>query len=110
MRQHMILRRFSFVTLHTSILLCHVSFESSPPLGNSVRINRKRNATEIVPTLSKQQSDLTQVRERAGHELRCSVELLLLVTRWNASDEKYEALRAAIGFEPRPSDRLVSND
>ncbi|XP_043520803.1 protein PTHB1-like [Frieseomelitta varia] len=46
------------------------------------------------------------VRERAGHELRCSVELLLLVTRWNASDENYEALRAAIGFEPRPSDRL----
>ena len=54
--------------------------------------------------------EMSQVRERASHELRCSAELVLLMTRWNASDEKYEALRAAIGFEPRPSDRLVSND
>lgn len=52
---------------------------------------------------------MSQERERAGHELRCSVELLLLLVRSNATNDKYEALRAAIGFEPRPCDRFVSN-
>lgn len=33
----------------------------------------------------------------------------MLLVRSNATNDKYEALRAAIGFEPRPSDRFVSN-
>lgn len=33
----------------------------------------------------------------------------MLLVRSNTTNDKYEALRAAIGFEPRPSDRFVSN-
>lgn len=46
-----------------------------------------------------------QKRERSGHLLRCSVELLLALVRLNAAEDRYEALRSAIGFEA--SDRTV---
>ncbi|CAK9828785.1 Protein PTHB1 [Anthophora retusa] len=46
-------------------------------------------------------------RERAAHELRCSLRLLLLLLRLNVTDEKkYALLEAAIGFAPRSSDRI----
>ncbi|KOC62575.1 Protein PTHB1 [Habropoda laboriosa] len=45
-------------------------------------------------------------RERTSHELRCSLRLLLLLLRLNVTDEKYALLQAAIGFEPRSSDRI----
>ncbi|XP_053997673.1 protein PTHB1 [Hylaeus anthracinus] len=45
-------------------------------------------------------------RERTGHELWCSLRLLLLLLRLNANEEKYAALEAAIGFQPRPCDQL----
>lgn len=51
---------------------------------------------------------LLQERERLGHELGCSVRLLLLLLRLSVPDDKCAVLEAAIGFEPRPSDRLVS--
>ncbi|XP_076670959.1 protein PTHB1-like isoform X2 [Andrena cerasifolii] len=43
---------------------------------------------------------------RTGHELWCSLRLLLLLLRVNTSEEKYAAIEAAIGFEPRPCDQL----
>ncbi|XP_050580144.1 protein PTHB1 isoform X3 [Bombus affinis] len=64
---------------------------------------------DTIFALLEQLAQARAERERAGHELRCSVELLLLLVRSNATNDKYEALRAAIGFEPRPSDRFVSN-
>ncbi|XP_076648785.1 protein PTHB1-like [Halictus rubicundus] len=45
-------------------------------------------------------------RDRTGHELSCSCRLLLLLLRLNASQEKYAAIEAAIGFDPRPCDRF----
>ncbi|CAK9815443.1 Protein PTHB1 [Anthophora plagiata] len=46
-------------------------------------------------------------RERAAHELRCSLRLLLLLLRLNVTEEKkYALLEAAIGFTPRSSDRI----
>ncbi|KZC14433.1 Protein PTHB1 [Dufourea novaeangliae] len=45
-------------------------------------------------------------RERAGHELYCSARLLLLILRMNTNEEKYATIEAAIGFEPRPCDKL----
>ncbi|XP_017762295.1 PREDICTED: protein PTHB1 [Eufriesea mexicana] len=45
-------------------------------------------------------------RERTGHEVRCSVELSLLLLRTNLTEDECAALRAAIGFEPRPADRF----
>ncbi|XP_050580143.1 protein PTHB1 isoform X2 [Bombus affinis] len=61
---------------------------------------------DTIFALLEQLAQARAERERAGHELRCSVELLLLLVRSNATNDKYEALRAAIGFEPRPSDRF----
>ncbi|XP_046143779.1 protein PTHB1 [Osmia bicornis bicornis] len=45
-------------------------------------------------------------RDRTGHELRCSLKLLLLLMRSNADPDKYAALEAAIGFAPRPAEQL----
>ncbi|XP_076243990.1 protein PTHB1-like [Calliopsis andreniformis] len=45
-------------------------------------------------------------RERTGHELWCSMRLLLLLLRLNTSEEKYATIEAAIGFEPRACDQL----
>ncbi|XP_076632670.1 protein PTHB1-like [Colletes latitarsis] len=45
-------------------------------------------------------------RDRTGHELWCSLRLLLLLLRLNANEEKYATLEAAIGFRPRPCDQL----
>nr|XP_012151211.1 PREDICTED: protein PTHB1 isoform X1 [Megachile rotundata] len=45
-------------------------------------------------------------RDRTAHELRCSLKLLLLLVRSNADRDKYAALEAAIGFEPRPAEQL----
>ncbi|CAL7941620.1 unnamed protein product [Xylocopa violacea] len=45
-------------------------------------------------------------RDRAAQELRCSLQLLLLLLRLNMSEDKYAMLRAAINFEPCPSDGI----
>ncbi|PBC32457.1 hypothetical protein APICC_10079 [Apis cerana cerana] len=83
-----------------------------------VRIVRERNERSLTDTglpflfettcssIFARLEDLAKARarrERSGHELRCNVELLLALLRSNAAEDKHEALRAAVGFEP--SDR-----
>ncbi|XP_043798543.1 protein PTHB1 [Apis laboriosa] len=84
----------------------------------TVRIVRERNERSLTDTglpflfestcssIFARLEDLAKARakrERSGHELRCNVELLLALLRSNVAEDKYEALRTAIGFEP--SDR-----
>ncbi|XP_076167208.1 protein PTHB1-like [Ptiloglossa arizonensis] len=45
-------------------------------------------------------------RQQTGHELWCSVRLLLLLLRLNAQEGKYAILEAAIGFRPQACDQL----
>lgn len=79
-----------------------------------VRIVRERNERSLTDTglpflfestcssIFARLEDLVEARakrERSGHLLRCSVELLLALVRLNAAEDRYEALRSAIGFE-----------